>query len=117
MVRGRLGPAVNDFRRLWHAGTVSGLSDAQLLAQFAANRDEAAFDALMARHGPLVWSVCRSILTDPHDVEDAFQASFLILVRKAQSLRVERFAVWLALSGQLSGRARGEEPARSAPSP
>src|ERR1700678_2518705 len=58
MVRGRLGAAVNDFRRLWHAGTVSGLSDAQLLAQFAANRDEAAFDSLMARHGPLVWSAC-----------------------------------------------------------
>ena len=89
MVRGRLGAAVNDFRRLWHAGTVSGMSDAQLLAQFAANRDEAAFDSLMARHGPLVWSVCKSILTDPHDVEDAFQASFLILVRKTQSLRVD----------------------------
>jgi RNA polymerase sigma factor (sigma-70 family) len=89
MARGRLGAAVNDFRRLWHAGTVSGMSDAQLLAQFAANRDEAAFDSLMARHGPLVWSVCKSILTDPHDVEDAFQASFLILVRKAQSLRVD----------------------------
>ena len=96
MVRGRLGPALNDLRRLWNAGTVSGLSDTRLLEQFAANRDEAAFDCLMTRHGPLVWSVCRSILSDPHDVEDAFQASFLILVRKARSLRVrDSLCGWL----------------------
>ncbi len=96
MVRGRLGPALNDFRRLWDAGTISGLSDARLLEQFRADRDELAFDALMARHGPLVWSVCRSILNDPHDVEDAFQATFLILVRKAPSLRVgDSLCGWL----------------------
>ena len=52
-------------------------------------RTRIAFEALIARHGPLVWSVCRSILSDRHDVEDAFQASFLILVRKARSLRVD----------------------------
>jgi RNA polymerase sigma factor (sigma-70 family) len=96
MVRGRLGSALNDFRRLWDAGTVSGLSDARLLEQFRADRDELAFDALMSRHGPLVWSVCRSILNDPHDVEDAFQATFLILVRKAPSLRVgDSLCGWL----------------------
>jgi RNA polymerase sigma factor (sigma-70 family) len=96
MARGRLGPAAHDFRKLWDAGTVSGLSDAQLLERITANRDEHAFDALIARHGPLVWSVCRSILNDRHDVEDAFQASFLILVRKARSLRVgESLCGWL----------------------
>jgi RNA polymerase sigma factor (sigma-70 family) len=96
MVQGRLGPALNDFHRLWNAGTISGLSDARLLEQFIADRDELAFDALMTRHGPLVWSVCRSILSDPHDVEDAFQASFLILVRKAHSLRVgDSLCGWL----------------------
>ncbi len=100
MVRGRLGPALNDLRRLWNAGPVSGLSDARLLEQFIADRDELAFDALMTRHGPLVWSVCRSILSDPHDVEDAFQASFLILAQSPLAPRW-RFAVWLALSGQL----------------
>jgi RNA polymerase sigma factor (sigma-70 family) len=114
MVRGRLGSAVNDFRRLWAAGTVSGLSDAQLLKQFATNRDEAAFDSLMARHGPLVWSVCRSILTDPHDVEDAFQASFLILVRKAQSLRVDdSLCGWLyRVSYRVAQEARSQRDLR-----
>src|SRR5579883_2837455 len=96
MVSRRLGPALLGIRRLWSAGTVSGLSDARLLEQFIADGDELAFDALMTRHGPLVWSVCRSILNDPHDVEDAFQASFLILVRKAPSLRVgDSLCGWL----------------------
>ena len=122
MVRGRLGPAVNDFRRLWDAGTVSGLSDARLLEQFTAHRDEAAFDCLMARHGPLVWSVCRSVLTDPHDVEDAFQASFLILVRKAHSLQVdESLCGWLyRVSYRVAQEARAQRDravAESGPSP
>ena len=96
MARGTLGRAANDIRKLWDAGTVSGLSDAQLLERITANHDEHAFDALIARHGPLVWSVCRSILSDSHDVEDAFQASFLILVRKARSLRVgDSLCGWL----------------------
>ena len=96
MARGTLGRAANDIRKLWDAGTVSGLSDARLLERITTNHDEHAFDALIARHGPLVWSVCRSILTDRHDVEDAFQASFLILVRKAKSLRVgDSLCGWL----------------------
>jgi RNA polymerase sigma factor (sigma-70 family) len=59
------------------------------LARFAANRDEEAFGTLVARHGPMVWAVCRDVLRDAHDVEDAFQATFLILVRRAGTLRVE----------------------------
>ena len=89
MPRERLGKAADDLRKLWDAGTVSGLSDAQLLERIIANQDEIAFEALISRHGPMVWSVCRSILSDRHDVEDAFQASFLILVREAPSLRVD----------------------------
>ncbi len=89
MPRERLGRVADDLRKLWDAGTVSGLSDAQLLERITANQDELAFEALISRHGPMVWSVCRSILRDRHDVEDAFQASFLILVRRARSLRVD----------------------------
>src|SRR5947209_16576282 len=61
--------------------------DAELLDQFVARRDEAAFAALLQRHGPLVLGVCRQVLRDPHDAEDAFQATFLVLVGKAASIR------------------------------
>jgi RNA polymerase sigma factor (sigma-70 family) len=72
---------------LFAEGTVTGLSDAQLLARFLAERDGVAFEALVRRHGPMVLSVCRAILRDPNDAEDAFQATFLVLVRKAASIR------------------------------
>src|SRR5262245_39868936 len=56
---------------------ISGLSDAQLLRRWAAQRDEAAFEILLWRHGPMVLDVCRRILRDGHRAEDAFQATFL----------------------------------------
>ena len=92
----RLGAVKDDLRRLWDAGTASGLPDSQLLERFAAQRDDLAFAAPGGAHGPLVWAVCRSILRDPHDVEDAFQATFLVLCRKAHSLWVgDSLCRWL----------------------
>jgi RNA polymerase sigma factor (sigma-70 family) len=74
----------------------NGLTDAQLLTRFVAERDEGAFAALVDRHGPLVLGVCRRVLRDHHDAEDAFQATFLALARKAPSLRRrEAVAGWL----------------------
>ena len=73
-----------------------GPSDAQLLQSFLARRDEEAFEALLHRHGPLVLGVCRRVLRNAHDAEDAFQATFLVLARNAGSIRSKQVvASWL----------------------
>jgi RNA polymerase sigma factor (sigma-70 family) len=78
---------------IFAGGSASGQSDRQLLERVAAgsgasmDMDEAAFAAIVARHGPMVLGVCRQLLGDHHDAEDAFQAVFLVLARKARSIR------------------------------
>lgn len=99
MSRGRLGVALRDVQALFQAGTSGGLTDGQLLEEFRDRRGaarERAFAALVERHGPAVLRACRSILRDEHAAEDAFQAVFLVLARRAGSLRVrDSLAPWL----------------------
>ena len=74
----------------------ASLADKQLLARFFRRREDAAFAALVQRHGPLVYRVCRRVLPDGNDADDAFQATFMVLVRKGASLKQpERLANWL----------------------
>ena len=74
----------------------TGLTDGQLLEDYLSRRDDAALEALIRRHGPMVWGVCRRVLRNEHDAEDAFQATFLVLVRKAASIASrEMLANWL----------------------
>src|SRR5262247_2753531 len=74
-------------RPLGETQTLAEASDAQLVEWFSAGREEAAFAALLRRHGPMVWGVSRRLLRREQDAEDVFQATFLLLARKAVSIR------------------------------
>jgi RNA polymerase sigma-70 factor (ECF subfamily) len=84
------------------------LSDGELLERFVASRDEPAFEAIVRRHGPMVLGVCRRVLRDHHDAEDAFQATFLVLACKAGSVRPGRMLPnWLhGVAHQIAIKAR-----------
>jgi RNA polymerase sigma factor (sigma-70 family) len=86
------------------------LPDGQLLERFVADREEAAFAALVARHGPMVLRACQRVLHDTHAAEDAFQATFLVLVRKARSIgQRERLGNWLyGVASRVARRAKVE---------
>jgi RNA polymerase sigma factor (sigma-70 family) len=107
---------VRGLRRLNDGG---GLSDAQLLERFLAGRDEAAFELLVWRHGPTVLGVCRRLLRHESDVEDAFQATFLALVRKAGSIaNREALGSWLyKVAYRVALEARTSSPYRTPPEP
>ena len=84
-----------DLDGLFRCG-VAPSGDGALLEQFVAEGDDSAFEALVARHGPMVLGVCRRFLASPHDADDAFQATFLVLARKAAQVRApDRLGPWL----------------------
>ena len=88
--------ASRELGTLFNEGVVGLLSDGQLLDRFVERREASTFEAIVERYGPLVWGVCRRILRDHHDAEDAFQATFLVLARKAASvLPREKLGNWL----------------------
>jgi len=117
-----VGPSLNllrDIHALFDSGTTVGLSDRQLLERFSARRDpaaEAAFEVLVVRHGPMVLRICRNSLADPNDADDAFQATFLILVKRCRSIRrLESLGSWLfGVAMRVAARARVEAARRQA---
>src|SRR5262245_14677898 len=91
-----LDSALARLRKLAAVQTYGTLSDSDLLERFVASNDESAFTVLIERHGPMVLGVCRRALSNCHDAEDACQATFLVLARKADSLRNKTsLARWL----------------------
>src|SRR5262245_25142506 len=93
----------------------NGAADGELLRQFVEGRQESAFSALVARHGRLVWSVCHHILRHDQDAEDAFQATFLLLARKADGIRKrESVGSWLhGVACRVALKARSQAAARA----
>ncbi len=119
MAQASLNPILRYLRRLNGAQEGGQLSDAQLLERFVSRRDEAAFEVLVWRYGPLVLGVCRRLLRREQDAEDAFQATFLALVRKAATIgKGASVGSWLykvAYRVALRARARSAKLSASAP--
>ena len=86
MASAQLGTVLRHLRGMAHTQADEGTSDRELLRRYVAGREEAAFVALLRRHGPMVLSVCRRAGGNLQDAEDAFQATFLVLARKAASV-------------------------------
>jgi RNA polymerase sigma factor (sigma-70 family) len=110
----QVGALADFLRRMAEPGWVAALSDGELLERFRARQEEAAFTALVRRHGPAVLGVCRRILHHPQDAEDAFQATFLLLVHRAVSIRKRQsVGSWLhGVARRVAVRARGDRARR-----
>jgi RNA polymerase sigma factor (sigma-70 family) len=108
------GDLLHHLPRLWAAEAARDLSDGELLARFLARREESAFAILVQRHGPMVLGACRRILAEAHLAEDAFQAVFLVLARRAAAIRQRpSLASWLhGVARRVALRARAQAAAR-----
>ena len=111
-----LASVLQHLRTLAHAKAYEESSDRQLLELFLAEREEAAFVALLKRHGPMVLQVCRRIQGNPHDAEEVFQATFLLFARKAGSIsKPESLASWLhGVAHRLALEAKAQATRRQA---
>jgi RNA polymerase sigma factor (sigma-70 family) len=109
MATGRASEVIRHLRRTVLQREDAEQTDGQLLESFLNRHDEAAMEVILRRHGPMVWGVCRRVLSNDHDAEDAFQATFLVLVRRASSIASrELLGNWLygvAHQTALKGRA------------
>jgi RNA polymerase sigma factor (sigma-70 family) len=131
MANAQVSTLVRHIRNMVGGHNTTPRTDVQLLGEFRARRDEAAFAALVGRHGPMVLRVCRRVLRHQQDAEDAFQATFLALARHAASIRKrESLASWLhgvayrmasnakrAAARRRAHESRAEAPPRTGPGP
>src|SRR5215468_10579347 len=110
-----MNDVITHLRTLMVEGDGARLTDGQLLECFVSRRDAAALEALVRRHGPMVWGVCRRVLPNYHDAEDAFQATLLVLVRRASSIASpELLPNWLhAVAHQTARKARATAAKRT----
>jgi RNA polymerase sigma factor (sigma-70 family) len=123
MISARTSTVLQHVRRLAGARRTVVSGDRQLLERFVTRRDESAFAALVRQHGPMVLNVCRSVLHHEQDAEDSFQATFLVLARKAESIRQpEAVAGWLcevayrvAVKARAASARRRDEEQRGTP--
>src|SRR5262250_2028379 len=113
MTQAPLATAVRSLRQAV-TSTAEELGDRQLLQDFLGKRDESAFALLIRRHGPMVHGLCRRVLQHAQDAEDAFQATFLVLARKAATIRKgEALASWLhGVSYRIAMRAKRDAARR-----
>ena len=111
---GGVNTVVRYLRTLVEAERSEGLSDGQLLDKFLQRQEGVFLEALVLRHGPMVWGVCLRVLRDHHDAEDAFQATFLVLARRAASIRPrEKVGNWLyGVAYQTARKARATRARR-----
>ena len=116
MATSQMSEVLQHLRRTVLQREAADLTDGQLLEDYLSRGDEAALAALVRRHGPMVWGVCRRVLRNYHDVEDAFQATFLVLVRKAAAIASpELLANWLyGVAHQTALKARATTAKRRA---
>src|SRR3712207_1540869 len=116
MANAQRGTVWRQIRRMVGARAGEDASDRALLERFLAGREEEAFVALLERHGPMVLQVCRRVLHNWHDAQDAFQATFLLLARKAGSIRKpDSVAGWLhGVAHRLALEAKGQGARRQA---
>src|ERR1035438_8581336 len=96
MTTSQMSMAIHQTKKVILAQAAQEMTDGQLLERYVNKKDKEALEAIVRRHGSMVWGVCRRVIGNHHDAEDAFQATFLVLVRKAASIvPSEMVANWL----------------------
>ena len=110
MAKPPFGDLLLYLRKVCGSQAARDVSDAELLERFRVHRDDIAFSVIVHRHGPMVLGVCQRVLNDSHGAEDAFQATFMVLVRQVASISCKGITGKLAVCSGSTRRHQGEEP-------